>query len=73
MVKTTLYLPEELKERLERAAADEKRSEADFIREAIAAALDGRARPKPTIGFFDSGDPHFSEKVDEYMVGFGED
>ena len=49
MKKTTLYLPEELKASLERMAADELRSEAEIIREAIAEKVDRRTRPRPNL------------------------
>lgn len=72
MIKTTLYLPEPLKKKLERAAAQSGQSEAAIIREGIQLAVDRKEPPKPRSGIFDSGDPHFSERVDEYLAGFGE-
>ncbi len=71
MQKTTVYLPEDLKARLERAAREERRSEAQLIREAVAAALDSRPprRPRP---LFDSGDPDWAANVEEHLRGFGE-
>lgn len=73
MKKTTVYFPDDLKARLARVAAAEGRSEADIIREAVAAALDGRDRPpRPTLPLFSSGIPDLAERVDEYLKGFGE-
>ena len=39
MKQTTIYLPDELKERLERAAAEARCSEAALVREALVEAL----------------------------------
>ena len=72
--KTTIYLPEDLKAELHRYAQQTGRSEADLIREGIRLVLAGRKRPKPQTGIFDSGDPCFAEKVDEYLaIAFGKD
>lgn len=71
MVKTTLYLPEELKAELEDAARAEGRSEAELIREAIAKALQQRASRRPTPALFSSGDPSFARRIDELLEGFG--
>ena len=72
VTKTTVYLPEELKEALARLAATSGRSEADLIREAIAALTHAADRPRPRGALFSSGDPSLSEQVDEALVGFGE-
>ncbi len=72
MVKTTLYLPKELKQRIETAARREGRSEAAIIRE----ALDHYVRPghRPKAGLFSSGDPTLAERVDDLLAeGFGHD
>jgi predicted transcriptional regulator len=66
-VKTTVYLPDDLKRALEVEAAASGRSEAEIIREAIAARV-GSARP--AAGFLD-GEP-MAEHVDELLAGFGE-
>ena len=71
MMKTTVYLPEEMKADLERVAAETGKSEADLIREGIRLAL-VQHQPTPTIPILVSDDPHFAERVDEYLVGFGE-
>ncbi|HWB71748.1 MAG TPA: CopG family transcriptional regulator [Egibacteraceae bacterium] len=72
MVKTTLYLPEELKAELERVAQMEQRSEADVIREALAELLRRRTRPKPRLGLGASDDQTLASRVDEALEGFGE-
>ncbi|MFN2321782.1 MAG: CopG family transcriptional regulator [Trueperaceae bacterium] len=67
MRKTSVYLPEELKDALAREAARRGGSEADVIR---AALRDAVARPVPTAGLFET-EP-FAERVDELLDGFGE-
>jgi predicted transcriptional regulator len=64
--KTTIYLPDELKAALERTAAPRGQSEAEVIRQAVAAAVE---RPRPTAGLFDA-EP-FADRVDELLAGFG--
>jgi hypothetical protein len=70
VVKTTVYLPEELKARLERLARDQRRSEADLIRAAIA-ELVSREPPRPTLPLFRSTEP--ITDFDDALRGFGED
>ena len=65
--KTTIYLPEVLKSAVEREARRRGSSEADVIREAIAAAV---TRPRPRAGFLDA-EP-FAARADELLRGFGE-
>ncbi len=72
MVKTTVYLPDELKDALARAAAETGRSEAELVREAIAALTDAIEAPKPRLPLFASGDPTLAARVDEALQGFGE-
>jgi Arc/MetJ-type ribon-helix-helix transcriptional regulator len=73
MVKTTVYLPEELKEALARTAGEEHRSEADLIREAIRSRVERQARPRPRVPLVRQPlvDPTASERVDELLAGFG--
>lgn len=66
-VKTTIYLPDELKRAVEREAQASGRSEAEVIRAAIAAHV---TRPAPTPGLF-RAEP-MAERVDELLAGFGE-
>jgi Arc/MetJ-type ribon-helix-helix transcriptional regulator len=72
MFKTTIYLPDDLKAELERAAQETGRSEADLIRDGIRLALARQQPPTPTIGLLISDDPHFAERVDEHLAGFGQ-
>jgi hypothetical protein len=66
--KTTLYLPERLKRRIEQEAQRKGLSEAEVIRRVLDAGLD---RPRPRGGLF--SDPDFdASRIDEYMKGFGE-
>lgn len=66
-VKTTVYLTEDLKRAIEVEAVASGRSEAEIIREAIAARV-GSARPGS--GFLDA-EP-IAERVDALLAGFGE-
>lgn len=70
MRKTTVYLPDDLKLRLERAADDNGLSEAELIRAAIAEYTRTHAPPRPRFPLF-SADP--IADWDEAMRGFGED
>ena len=71
MIKMTVYLPDELKNALARAALESGRHEAEIIREGIQIALARRAPPAPTIPIFVSDDPTFAERADEHLTGFG--
>ena len=72
MVKTTLYLSDDVKHELERLAAETGRSEADLIREGIRLVLSRRVPPPPRSGVFASGRDDLSERVDELLEGFGQ-
>jgi metal-responsive CopG/Arc/MetJ family transcriptional regulator len=72
MKKTTLYLPEELKARIERVAKETQRSEAEVIRTAIDEYTNGAARPQPRSGLFQSLDEPITD-WDAALRGFGED
>jgi hypothetical protein len=69
--RTTIYLPEELKRSLARAAYEDKRTEADLIREGIERLLKSR-HPEPKLPLFTSGKPELAENVDKLLDGFGE-
>ncbi len=71
MNKTTVYLPDDLKASVRRAAAELGVSEAEVIRASIRASV-GRDRPRPRGGLFASDDLT-SERVDELLEGFGAD
>jgi plasmid stability protein len=70
--KTTVYLPDELKQALKRTAAAAGRSEAQVIRDAIELVTSRAERPAPRGALFSSGDGSLSERVDELLAGFGE-
>jgi hypothetical protein len=73
MRKTTLYIPEALKVRLERAARDRNVSEAAIVGVALDAYTREQAPPRPALPLCDSvGDPDLAERVDEILAaGFG--
>ena len=73
--KTTVYLPDDLKQRVERTAREQKRSEAEIIRAALDEYTSNQAaRPRPTLPLFDSGRGNIAERVDELLAeGFGRD
>lgn len=73
MKKTTLYLPDELKQRVEEVALQEGRSEADVIRDAIAARV-ARRPPAPRLPLpgVRLGDPSIAERAADLMDGFGQ-
>lgn len=73
MVKTTIYLPDELKRRVEHAARERDVSEAEVIRTAVDAAVPPLERPRPTLPLFNSGRGDLVERWDELMEGFGRD
>ncbi|MDQ3886104.1 MAG: ribbon-helix-helix domain-containing protein [Actinomycetota bacterium] len=76
MVKTTLYLPDDLKRQVEDAARRRGISEAEFYREALRQAV-VQPRPRPKGALFASGTgpgtSDLSSRVDEILAeGFGE-
>jgi hypothetical protein len=73
MRKTTIYLPDALKARVERAARQRNVSEAALIRAAIDQFTRTSARPRPTAPLFERiGDADLAERVDELLAeGFG--
>ena len=72
MRKTTVYLPDALKRRLERTARERKCSEADVIRSALEEFTAG-ARARPRLPLFQSGAVAPIDDFDEALKGFGED
>jgi Arc/MetJ-type ribon-helix-helix transcriptional regulator len=72
MEKTTVYLPEDLKEALRRAARSTGRSEADLIREGIGLVTGTHRIAEPRLPLFESGQPDLADHVDELLAGFGE-
>jgi Ribbon-helix-helix protein, copG family len=72
MIRTTVYLPQDLKLALERVARVEGRSEAQLIREGVQQVVTRHSPQRPRIPLFESGDPTLAEHVDEHLDGFGE-
>ena len=70
--RTTIYLPEDLKSSLARAAHEEGRTEADVIREGLEIYLRSRYA-EPRVPLFTSGKADLAERVDELLAGFGEE
>lgn len=68
--KTTIYLPDDLKVAVKRAAQQRGVSEAEVIRESIRSAVGG-ARPRPRGGLYSGSEP-IARHVDELLAGFGE-
>jgi Arc/MetJ-type ribon-helix-helix transcriptional regulator len=72
MNKTTVYLPDDLKNAVTQIATASGRSEAEVIREAIGALARSSARPRPRGGLFASGDASLAENAEEALAGFGD-
>jgi Arc/MetJ-type ribon-helix-helix transcriptional regulator len=72
MKKTTVYLPDDLKAALGRMAAQQGRSEAELIRQAVRDLTRNLEPPRPRLPLFRSGDPTLAERVDEALEGFGQ-
>ena len=72
MEKTTVYLPDDLKRALRRAARSSGRSEADLIREGIGLVTGTHRVAEPRLPLFESGLADLAERVDEHLAGFGE-
>jgi hypothetical protein len=72
MRKTTVYIPEDLKQALGRVAAARGISEAELIREALRTLTSEAKAPEPRLPLFKSGKPRLAENVDEALFGFGE-
>lgn len=72
MEKTTVYLTDQQKRALERAAKAEGRSEADLIREGVDTVTARHRMVEPTLPLFDSGTGDLASRVDELLEGFGE-
>ena len=74
MVKTSVYLPEDLKDRLMQASRVTGESEARIIRSALEQWLEGLTpKPTPHWGTINFGDPDLPYKVDEILAeGFGQ-
>ena len=72
MMKTTIYLPDDLKRAVEREAARRKSSEAEVIRAAISQAVDTFERPKPRGGIITGDWEQVDWNNNDWLEGFGE-
>lgn len=73
MKKTTVYLPDDLKAALERAAVARGRSEAELIRQAVRELTRELEPPRPRLPLFDGGDSTLAERIEEELAeGFGD-
>ena len=70
--KTTVYIPDDLKVKIERAAAQQGRTVAELVREALRTLVERAAPPRPRLPLFESGKSDLAERVDEALHGFGE-
>ena len=71
MVKTTVYLPVELKRALAKVARQRRCSEAELLREAVARLAGEAAVPAPRVPLFRSRGPSIAEDVDRALEDFG--
>lgn len=70
MVKTTVYLPEDLKYALSRVAETRGQSEAEVIRVALQSLVDAEPRPRPRGGIIrGDGITDYASRVDELLAG----
>ncbi len=72
MQKTTVYLPEDLRRNLARAARLAKTSEASLIREAVKERVDSLIAKVPRLPLFHSKHARLAENADAALKGFGE-
>jgi hypothetical protein len=71
MMKTTVYLPRELKRALGRTARQRGCSEAALLREAVARITAEGETPAPVLPLFRSSGPSIAEDLDAALAGFG--
>jgi hypothetical protein len=71
MTKTTVYLPDDLKKALKRAARERGRSEADLLREAVTRLTAEAEAPIPTLPLFRGTGLPIADDVDRALEGFG--
>ena len=72
MQKTTVYLPDALKDDLRRLAATQSTSEAELIRRAIADLVATHRPRRPTLPLFSSGRGGLANRTEELLAdGFG--
>ena len=71
MLKTTVYIPKDVKRVLGQVAAARGLSEAELIREALRALTSQATPPRPRLPLFKSGKARLAERIDEALSGFG--
>lgn len=71
MNKTTVYLPDDLREAVKRVARSRGVPEAEVIRDAIRQVV-AKERPKPQFGIVTGDGSSVADNIDEWMKGFGE-
>jgi len=71
MVKTTVYLPPELKRALRRVAGQRRCSEAELLREAVSRITGEAEAPLPKLPLFRAAGSSIAEDVDRALEGFG--
>jgi len=69
MVRTTVYLDEEIALSLRQLAAQQRRSQAELIREALASYAERAVRPIPKgIGKYRSGEPDIAQRAKDILA-----
>jgi hypothetical protein len=71
MIKTTVYLPADLKRALRKAAAARGCSEAALLREAVARITEEPETPAPKLPLFRAHGRSITADVDSALDGFG--
>jgi len=72
MQKTTVYIPQDVKQALGQVAAARGVSEAELIREALRTLTSTTTPPHPRLPLFKSGKPRLAERVEKALLEFGE-
>ena len=68
MKRTTIYFPEEMTLEIKTRAKQERRTEADLIREAVSAYLVNGKRPLPSIVGMGSGGTVSGEESEDWLM-----
>lgn len=68
MKKTSIYFPEEMTTEIKTRAKQEKRSEAELIREAVAVYLANGKRPLPSFVGMASGGKISGEESEDWLM-----
>lgn len=70
-MKTTVYLPPELKRALTRVARQRQCSEAELLREAVSRLVGEANAPVPKLPLFRSTGSSIADDIDRALQGFG--